>query len=129
MSIIRNDLVNQQTKKEHGKNLSRWRSLDPMLLLASLALSVCGICAVYVAAHDAPEVYAMTQAIGFVVGLAGAIPLAVIDYRVWQRSCIPYTASSYSCSWWSCWRVPRPAARSGGWISVLCRCSPRSSSS
>jgi len=85
MSLIRNDLVRQQTKKKRRENLSRWRSLDPMLLLASLALSVFGICAVYVAANDAPEAYAINQGIGFVVGLAGAIPLALIDYRVWQR--------------------------------------------
>jgi rod shape determining protein RodA len=85
MSLIRNDLVRQQTKKTRRENLRRWRSLDPMLLLASLALSVFGICAVYVAGTDAREAYAMNQGIGFVVGLAGAIPLALIDYRVWQR--------------------------------------------
>jgi rod shape determining protein RodA len=85
MSLIRNDLVRQQTKKTRRENLPRWRSLDPMLLLASLALSVFGICAVYVAGTDAREAYAMNQGIGFVVGLAGAIPLALIDYRVWQR--------------------------------------------
>ncbi len=85
MSLIRDDLVRQQTKKKRRENLSRWRSLDPMLLLASLALSVFGICAVYVAGTDARETYAVNQGIGFVVGLAGAIPLALIDYRVWQR--------------------------------------------
>ena len=85
MSLIRNDLVRQQTKKQRRENLSRWRLLDPMLLLASLALSVFGICAVYVAGTDARETYAMNQGLGFVVGLAGAIPLALIDYRVWQR--------------------------------------------
>jgi len=84
MSLIRNDLVRQQTKKKRRENLSRWRSLDPMLLLASLALSVFGICAVYVAT-DAGQAYAVNQGIGFLVGLAGAIPLALIDYRVWQR--------------------------------------------
>ncbi len=85
MSLIRNDLVRQQTKKKRRDNLPRWRSLDPMLLLASLALSVFGICAVYVAGTDARETYAINQGIGFVVGLTGAIPLALIDYRVWQR--------------------------------------------
>jgi rod shape determining protein RodA len=85
MSLIRNDLVRQQTKKKRRENLSRWRSLDPMLLLASLALSIFGICAVYVAGTDARQFYAVNQGIGFVVGLAGAIPLALIDYRVWQR--------------------------------------------
>jgi rod shape determining protein RodA len=56
-----------------------------MLLLASLALSVFGICAVYVAVTDARQAYAIDQGIGFVVGLAGAIPLTLIDYRIWQR--------------------------------------------
>ncbi len=85
MSVIRNDLVRKENKKERKKNLSKWRSLDPLLLLASLALSAFGICAVYVAGTDAPETYAANQAIGFVVGLVGAIPLALIDYRVWRR--------------------------------------------
>jgi rod shape determining protein RodA len=85
MSLIRNDLVRQQTKKMRRENLPKWRLLDPMLLLVSLALSIFGICAVYVAGTDAREAYAMNQGFGFVVGLAGAIPLALIDYRVWQR--------------------------------------------
>ncbi len=85
MSLIRNDLVRQQTKKTRRENLPRWRLLDPMLLLASLALSIFGICAVYVAGTDAREAYAMNQGFGFVVGLTGAIPLALIDYRIWQR--------------------------------------------
>ena len=85
MSLIRNDLVRQQTKKMRRENLPKWRLLDPMLLLVSLALSIFGICAVYVAGTDAREAYAMNQGFGFVVGLAGAIPLALIDYRIWQR--------------------------------------------
>lgn len=63
----------------------RWRSLDPVLLLVSLALSAFGIVAVYIAGNDAQRAYAENQAIGFAVGIAGAIPLALIDYRVWQR--------------------------------------------
>ena len=85
MSLIRKDLVRQQTKKTRRENLPRWRLLDPMLLLASLALSIFGICAVYVAGTDAREANAMNQGFGFVVGLTGAIPLALIDYRIWQR--------------------------------------------
>ena len=85
MSLIRNDLVRQQTKKTRRENLPRWRLLDPMLLMASLALSIFGICAVYVAGTDAREAYAMNQGFGFAVGLTGAIPLALIDYRIWQR--------------------------------------------
>ena len=64
---------------------ARWRSLDPMLLLAALALSVFGIVAVYVAGTDDRQAYAANQAIGFAVGIAGAVPLALIDYRLWQR--------------------------------------------
>jgi rod shape determining protein RodA len=85
MRLIRNGLVRQLPKKARRENLSRLRLLDPMLLLASLALSVFGICAVYVAVTDARQAYAIDQGIGFVVGLAGAIPLTLIDYRIWQR--------------------------------------------
>ena len=85
MRLIRNGLDRQLPKKARRENLSRLRLLDPMLLLASLALSVFGICAVYVAVTDARQAYAIDQGIGFVVGLAGAIPLTLIDYRVWQR--------------------------------------------
>jgi len=69
----------------------RWRSLDPVLLLVALALSMVGIMSVYVAFTGDPQMekvrntYAANQAIGFLLGLAGAIPLALIDYRVWQR--------------------------------------------
>lgn len=69
----------------------RWRSLDPVLLLVALALSMVGIMSVYVAFTGDPQMekvrntYAANQAIGFLLGLAGAVPLALIDYRVWQR--------------------------------------------
>ena len=85
MRLIRNGLDRQLPKKARRENLSRLRLLDPMLLLASLALSVFGICAVYVAVTDARQAYAIDQGIGFVVGLASAIPLTLIDYRIWQR--------------------------------------------
>jgi rod shape determining protein RodA len=77
MSLTRKDVKTE--------NLAKWRSLDPVLLLVSLTLSAFGILAVYAAGTTAREAYAMDQAIGFVVGLAGAIPLALIDYRFWQR--------------------------------------------
>ena len=64
---------------------AKWRSLDPVLLLVSLALSAFGILAVYVAGDAARQTYATNQAFGFFVGLAGAVPLALIDYRFWQR--------------------------------------------
>ena len=59
----------------------RLRSLDPILLVTSLALSAFGILAVYIAGTDDREGYALNQTLGFVVGLAGAVPLALIDYR------------------------------------------------
>ena len=78
-------LTRRDTKTAKAKNPAKWRSLDPLLLLVSLALSGFGILAVYVAVTTAREAYAMNQALGFAVGLAGAIPLALIDYRLWQR--------------------------------------------
>ena len=80
MSLIRKKAPSADTE-----TLSKWRALDPVLLLVALALSAFGILAVYVAGVDARQAYATNQAIGFVVGLAGAIPLALIDYRIWQR--------------------------------------------
>lgn len=69
-----------------GFDLSgRLRAVDPVLLLVSLALSAAGIFAVYVAGAENREVYAINQAIGFVVGLAGAVPLALLDYRMLKR--------------------------------------------
>jgi rod shape determining protein RodA len=67
----------------------KWRSLDPVLLLVSLALTAFGILAVYVAGDAARQTYAANQAFGFFVGLAGAVPLALIDYRFWQRHLRP----------------------------------------
>jgi rod shape determining protein RodA len=84
MSLIRKEAHTADTE-----TLSRWRSLDPVLLLVALALTAFGILAVYVAGVDAGQAYATNQAIGFVVGLAGAIPLALIDYRIWQRHLRP----------------------------------------
>jgi rod shape determining protein RodA len=79
------NLTRTDVKTTRGEIRAKWRSLDPVLLLVSLALSALGILAVYVAGADARETYAMNQAFGFAVGLAAAVPLALIDYRVWQR--------------------------------------------
>jgi rod shape determining protein RodA len=75
----------KEEKTPKPANLPKWRSLDPVLLLVSLTLSACGVLAVYVAGTEAQQVYATNQALGFVLGIAGAIPLALIDYRHWQR--------------------------------------------
>src|SRR3712207_5280416 len=78
-------LTRKDVKAAKAATRGKWRSLDPVLLLVSLALSAFGILAVYVAGDTARQTYAANQAFGFFVGLAGAIPLALIDYRFWQR--------------------------------------------
>lgn len=80
MSLTRTD-----SRPVRTTAVRKWRSLDPVLLMVSLALSAFGIFAVYVAGTDGQQAYATNQALGFAVGLAGAVPLALIDYRVWQR--------------------------------------------
>ena len=61
--------------------LGRLRSVDPILLVTSLALTAFGILAVYIAGTDDREGYALNQTLGFVLGLLGAVPLALMDYR------------------------------------------------
>jgi rod shape determining protein RodA len=61
------------------------RTVDSVLLFSSLALTVFGIVGVYVAGSGDGQYYALNQVLGFFVGLAGAIPLALMDYRVLQR--------------------------------------------
>jgi rod shape determining protein RodA len=78
-------LTRKEAKTKKAANLPKWRSLDPVLLLVSLALSGFGILAVYVAGTEAQQAYAANQALGFALGVAGAIPLALIDYRLWRR--------------------------------------------
>ena len=85
MSLTREDFLRREERKTRKENPRLWRSMDLPLLLVSLALSGFGILAVYVAGTDAREAYATNQAIGFVVGFIGAIPLAIVDYRVWRR--------------------------------------------
>ncbi len=85
MSLTREDFLRRENRKAKKENLRMWRSMDFVLLLVSLALSAFGILAVYVAGKAAGEDLAVDQSIGFAVGLAGAIPLALIDYRVWRR--------------------------------------------
>jgi hypothetical protein len=71
----------------------------------------------------------MNQVFGFVVGLAGAVSLALIDYRSWGR----HLRLIYGLVLMMLLAVlvmgPRPAAPSGGWTSNRCRYSPRSSPS
>jgi rod shape determining protein RodA len=85
VSLTREDFLRREERKTRKENPRLWRSMDLPLLLVSLALSGFGILAVYVAGTDAREAYATNQAIGFIVGFMGAIPLAIVDYRVWRR--------------------------------------------
>jgi len=85
LSLTREDFLRREARKTNKENPRLWRSMDFPLLLVGIALSGFGILAVYVAGTDAREAYATNQAIGFIVGAIGAIPLAVIDYRSWRR--------------------------------------------
>ncbi|MBA2442222.1 MAG: rod shape-determining protein RodA [Rubrobacter sp.] len=58
---------------------------DPVLLLAGLGLTAFGIFAMYVAGADDGQSYALDQLVGFVVGLAVAVPLALVDYKYLKR--------------------------------------------
>ena len=78
-------LTRKEANTVKTANLPKWRSLDPVLLLVSLTLSVFGILAVYVAGTEAQQAYATNQALGFVLGVVGGVPLALIDYRLWRR--------------------------------------------
>ena len=78
-------LVRERTKPPRKEAPPRWRTLDPVLILVALALSGFGILAVYVAGSDEQHALANNQALGFCLGLVLAIPLALIDYRIWQR--------------------------------------------
>ncbi len=57
---------------------------DPALLLAALALGGIGVLAVYMAEADYRE-YAVNQALGLLAGIAGAVVLALLDYRRLQQ--------------------------------------------
>ncbi len=56
-------------KAENITISARLRRIDPVLLLAALALSGIGILAVYVADTDYQQYYAVNQAMGLVAGL------------------------------------------------------------
>lgn len=80
MSVTRNNVRASRTGVT-----GRIAALDPLLLLTAIALTAFGILALYVAETDERQAYAMNQAMGAVVGVIGAIPLAIIDYRIWLR--------------------------------------------
>ena len=74
------DLSRSKVGGEMGP-FGRLRLMDPLLLVTGLALTGFGILAVYVAGSDDGEAYALNQALGFVVGLIGSVPLVLVDYR------------------------------------------------
>ena len=73
---------NAKTSKSEAT--AQFRSLDPLLLITALALSAFGVLAVYVASENSQS-YAFNQLLGCIAGIIGAIPLAMIDYRIWRR--------------------------------------------
>lgn len=56
--------------------------IDVLLLLAALTLTAFGVFAVYIAGDQSRNAYAVNQILGLVVGLAVAVPLALIDYKI-----------------------------------------------
>lgn len=79
MDLSRSSRVGERSPFE------RLRFVDPILLGISLALAVFGIFAVYTAGSEGGQAYALNQTMGFVAGLAGALLLALIDYRRLKR--------------------------------------------
>ncbi|MDQ3911380.1 MAG: rod shape-determining protein RodA [Actinomycetota bacterium] len=76
------DLSRSSVTRGEASASRRIRAVDPILLVISLALTGFGILAVYIAVgSDEGEAYALNQALGFVAGLIGAVPLALLDYR------------------------------------------------
>lgn len=74
-------VVSRGKKPEKVSITHRLRSCDPVLFLAALALGGVGVLAIYVAEADLRQLYAVNQAMGLLVGCAGAVVLALLDYR------------------------------------------------
>ena len=74
-------VVSRGKKPEKVSITHRLRSCDPILFLAALALGGVGVLAIYVAEADLRQLYAVNQAMGLLVGCAGAVVLALLDYR------------------------------------------------
>ncbi len=79
------DLSRRKVAGSGTTSLSLLRSMDPILLVASLALTAFGILAVYIAGSDERETFVLNQTLGFFAGLVGAVPLALMDYRRLKR--------------------------------------------
>src|SRR5215216_886652 len=74
------DLSRSNVRRETSP-FGRLRAIDPVLLVTSLVLTGFGVLAVYVAGDDNGDIYALNQLLGLVLGLAGAVPLTLMDYR------------------------------------------------
>lgn len=74
-------VVSRGKKPEKVSITHRLRSCDIVLFLAALALGGVGVLAIYVAEADLRQLYAVNQAMGLLVGCAGAVVLALLDYR------------------------------------------------
>ena len=74
-------VVSRGKKPEKVSITHRLRSCDFVLFLAALALGGVGVLAIYVAEADLRQLYAVNQGMGLVVGCAGAVVLALLDYR------------------------------------------------
>ncbi len=84
MRVVRSgsvDLASAGRKPEKVDIQHRLGRLDPVLFLAALALGGIGVLAVYQAEADYRQFYAVNQALGLLAGVAGAVVLALLDYR------------------------------------------------
>jgi rod shape determining protein RodA len=77
------------TKAKRVGVANRLRRLDPVLLLATLALGGFGVLAVYTADTDHRQYYATNQAVGLAAGVALALSLSLLDYRRLERHLRP----------------------------------------
>jgi rod shape determining protein RodA len=73
--------VVRNKKQEKISIAHRLRRSDLLLFLAALALGGIGVLAIYAAEADYRQLYAINQATGLAVGFAGAVMLALLDYR------------------------------------------------
>lgn len=74
-------VVSRGKKPEKVSITHRLRSCDFVLFLAALALGGVGVLAIYLAEADYRQLYAVNQATGLLAGCAGAVVLALLDYR------------------------------------------------
>jgi rod shape determining protein RodA len=82
MSITRSTTATTTTTtRVRTRGPSKYRALDPVMLLSSLALIGFGVFGVYTAGVENGPDYALNQVIGLVVGVVVAVPLALVNYR------------------------------------------------